>query len=196
MKRIAVLISGSGSNLQALIDAIATRTLNARIALVVSNREGVLGLERARKAGIATQTLPLEPWLASGRTRADYDADVAVKVADAEPDLVVLAGWMHVFSRAFLDRFPSKVINLHPALPGKFPGTHAIDRALEAFKRGEISHTGIMVHHVIPEIDAGAALGTVSVPILPDDTIESLSTRMHKAEHRLLVEVVQRSVSP
>lgn len=191
MKRLVVLISGGGSNLQALIDAIAAGTLAAEIVLVVSNREDAFGLERARRAGIATLALPLKPWLAAGRSRADYDADVATRVAAAKPDLIVLAGWMHVLSRAFLDRFPKKVINLHPALPGAFPGIHAIERALAAYKRGEIAHTGVMVHHVIPEVDAGAALATVTVPINPDDTIETLSARLHAAEHRLLVDAVR-----
>ena len=191
IKRIAVLISGGGSNLQALIDAIGAGVLPAEIVLVVSNRPDAFGLERARRAGIATLVLALKPWLEAGGTRETYDAGIASHVSDARPDLVVLAGWMHVFSPAFLDRVPAKVINLHPALAGQFPGARAIERALVAYKRGEVLETGVMVHEVIPEVDAGPVLGTATVPISPTDDLASLSVRMHAAEHRLLVEVVR-----
>jgi len=191
MNRIVVLISGGGSNLQALMDARV-----ADIVLVVSNRADAFGLERANKAGIATCVLPLKPWLAAGGTRASYDADVAEHVSVAQPDLIVLAGWMHVFSPSFLDNAPSKVINLHPALPGKFPGARAIERALAAAIRGEIAETGVMVHEVIPEVDAGPVLGTAAVPILPTDDLAALATRMHAAEHELLVEVVRKHLAP
>ena len=191
MMRIAVLISGGGSNLQALIDAIAAGRLSARIALVLSNRQGAFGLERARQAGIPTQTLAVKPGLDAGGTRASYDANVATHVSAARPDLVVLAGWMHVFGPAFLDRVTAKVINLHPTLPGQFPGTRAIERALAAYQRGEIAQTGVMVHEVIPEVDAGPVLGSRMVAIEPGDNMATLSTRMHAAEHELLVDVVR-----
>ena len=191
MKRLAVLISGGGSNLQALIDATAAGTLAAEIALVISNRTEALGLERARRAGIATLVLPLQPWLADGQTRTDYDINVAKRIAAAGADLVVLAGWMHILGPGFLSRLVMPIINLHPALPGMFPGNRAIERALEAFGRGEIAHTGVMVHRVVPEIDAGPVLGTAPVPIEPGDDIATLSTRMHAAEHKLLVDVVR-----
>lgn len=190
MKRLAVLISGGGSNLQALMDAIAGGTLAAEIGLVVSNHADALGLQRARRAGVPTLCLPLKPHLASGGSRKEYDANAARHVAAAAPDLIILAGWMHIFGTAFLDCFPGKVINLHPALPGAFPGTRAIERALAAFKRGEIAHTGIMVHKVIAEVDAGPVLGTRTVPITAADDLTTLSARMHMAEHQLLVEVV------
>lgn len=195
MKRLVVLISGGGSNLQALIDAIAAGTLEAEIVQVISNREGAFGLERARQNGIQAQTLALSPWLEAGGTRTTYDANVALKAAGAKPDLVILAGWMHVFSPAFLDRITVPVINLHPALPGQFPGTRAIERALAAARRGDITQTGIMVHEVIPEVDAGPVLGTARVPILRTDDLAALSERMHAAEHRLLVDVVSSLVA-
>lgn len=188
MNRLVVLISGGGSNLQALIDAIAGGTLSAGIGLVVSNRADAFGLERAKQAGIETLCLPLD---LQSSTRVTYDSRVARHIAKAGADLIILAGWMHVFSPAFLDRFPGKVINLHPALPGAFPGTRAIERALDAFKRGEIAQTGVMVHEVIAEIDAGPVLGTRVVPIEAADTVATLSARMHTAEHELLVEVVR-----
>jgi len=188
MKRIVVLISGGGSNLQALIEACADGRIAGRIVLVLSNRAEAFGLARARKAGIEAICLTRR----GHASRADFDTTVAQRIALAKPDLVVLAGWMHILGAEFLDHCPAKVINLHPALPGAFPGTDAIARALGAFQRGEIAGTGAMVHEVIAEIDAGPVLGTVPVPILATDDLATLSTRMHAAEHRLLVDVVRK----
>ncbi|MDW8316398.1 MAG: phosphoribosylglycinamide formyltransferase [Anaerolineae bacterium] len=192
--RLAVLISGSGTNLQAIMDAIAAGRLDAQIVVVVSNRRDAYGLVRAERAGIPTLYVPLKPYTEAGRPRADYDADLAERVAAYAPDLVVLAGWMHVLSPAFLDRFPGRVLNLHPALPGQFPGTHAIQRAFEAFRRGEIDHTGVMVHWVVPEVDAGPVIASEVVPILPTDTVDDLEARVHAVEHRLLVEAIRRAL--
>ncbi len=189
-QRLAILISGSGSNLQAIIDAIAAGRLNAQIAVVVSNRRAAFGLTRAEQAGIPTRVFPLKPYTDAGRPRAQYDADLAGLVADYSPDLIVLAGWMHVLSPAFLDRFPGRVLNLHPALPGQFAGTHAIQRAYEAFQRGEIDHTGVMVHWVVPEVDAGPVVASAEVPIYPADSLDDLEARIHSVEHRLLVEAI------
>ncbi len=194
--RLAVLISGSGTNLQALIDAIQAGRLPAEIVVVVSNRKAAYGLERARRAGIPTEYFPLKPYREAGRSRREYDADLADLVARYRPDWVVLAGWMHILSSAFLDRFPNRVVNLHPALPGRFPGAHAIQDALEAYRRGEIDHTGVMVHLVPDErVDEGPVLATAQVPIYPDDTLETLTERMHRTEHRLLVETLARLVA-
>ena len=188
MKRIVVLISGGGSNLQALIDACADGRIAGKIVQVLSNQPQAFGLVRAKRADIASDHF--------GRTghasRQAYDMALAHRIAEAGPDLVVLAGWMHILGAAFLDRCPAKVINLHPALPGMFPGIEAIERALAAYRRGEITETGVMVHEVIPEVDAGPVLGTATVPILPSDDVESLSIRMHAAEHRLLVQVIAK----
>ena len=190
---LVVLISGNGSNLQALIDAIRMRALDATLACVVSNRKAAFGLVRAEKAGIPTRYFPLKPYLDVGRTRAEYDADLAALVAAYKPDWVVLAGWMHILSAAFVGRFPYRVVNLHPALPGKFPGAHAIEEAFAAFQRGEIKQTGCMVHLVPDEaVDAGPVIGTAEVPIYRTDTLEMLANRMHQAEHRLLVQSLLR----
>jgi len=105
----------------------------------------------------------------------------------------VLAGWMHVLSPAFLDRFPGRVLNLHPALPGQFAGTHAIQRAYEAFQRGEINHTGVMVHWVAPEVDAGPVAASAEVPIYPSDSLDDLETRIHAVEHQLLVQAIAQA---
>jgi formyltetrahydrofolate-dependent phosphoribosylglycinamide formyltransferase len=190
VKRLAVFISGNGSNLQAIIDAVQAGELEAQIEVVVSNRGDAYGLVRAERARIPTLYFPLKPYRDMGHSREEYDTDLADQMAAYKPDLIVLAGWMHVLSPAFLDRFPDRVLNLHPALPGQFPGTHAIQRAYEAFQRGEIDHTGVMVHWVVPEVDAGPAIATAEVPIYPTDSLDDLETRIHATEHHLLVEAL------
>lgn len=180
-----MFVSGNGSNLQALIDA------GMSIALVVSNRKSAYGLARAQTAGIPTLYFPLKPYSDRGQSREDYDRDLAREVSVIQPDLIVLAGWMHVLSTAFLNQFPNKVINLHPALPGAFPGMNAIERAYRAYQDGTITHTGVTVHHVVPEVDAGPVIVQDVVPILMDDTLEDLEARVHEIEHRLLVKAVQ-----
>lgn len=190
--RLVVLISGSGTNLQAILDACAEGRLPAEVVLVVSNRKSAYGLVRAQQAGVPTLYFPLKPYRDAGLSREQYDADLAERVAEYNPDLVVLAGWMHILSPAFLDRFPNRVINLHPALPGMFPGTHAIQRAFEAFQRGEITHSGCMVHYAIPEVDAGPVIVQAEVPIYKDDTLETFEERMHTTEHRIIVEAIAK----
>jgi formyltetrahydrofolate-dependent phosphoribosylglycinamide formyltransferase len=190
LKRLAVLISGSGTNLQAILDATQNGRLPAEVALVVSNHRDAFGLVRAERAGVPTLYFPLKPYHDAGRSRAEYDADLAGRVAAVAPDLIVLAGWMHVLSLAFLNRYPDRVINLHPAMPGTFAGTHAIERAYEAYRRGEISHSGCMVHFVVPEVDAGPVIAQVPVPIELGDTLEAFEARMHAAEHELIVEAI------
>ena len=190
MKRLAVLISGNGSNLQALIDHTAAGTLEAEIVLVVSNRADAYGLQRAQQAGIAHEVLSLRDYRAAGRSRKEFDGELAELVAAHSPDLVVLAGWMLILGAGFLDDFPDRVINLHPALPGVFPGTDAIARAHAAFHRGEIKHTGVMVHRVVPEVDAGPVVVKEPVPIFPGETVAELEERIHFVEHNLIVAAV------
>jgi formyltetrahydrofolate-dependent phosphoribosylglycinamide formyltransferase len=183
-----VLVSGFGSNLQAILDACASGKLPARVAAVVSNRPEAYGLERALAAGVPAIPFPCP----RGRPRREYDADLAELVASYQPDWIVLAGWMRVLSSAFLERFPAKVVNLHPALPGAFPGTHAIQRAFAAFQTGEIAHTGVMVHLVPDEgVDTGPVLFQARVTILPGDNLESLEARVHAVEHEILVAALQ-----
>lgn len=196
MKRLIVLISGSGTNLQAIMNAIDAGTLDAEIVLVVSNRKAAYGLVRAQAAGIPTLYFPLKPYTDAGKDRAQYDADLAAEVAQYKPDLIVLAGWMHIFSPAFLNIFPKQVINLHPALPGAFAGINAIERTFEAFHNGEVASGGCMVHYVIPEIDAGAVIVQEVVAIEPQDTLADFEARLHAAEHRLIVEAVRRLTNP
>jgi formyltetrahydrofolate-dependent phosphoribosylglycinamide formyltransferase len=190
MKRLAVLISGNGSNLQAIIDHIGDGDLDAEIAVVVSNRAGAYGLQRAGAAGVPTEILELGEIEASGGDRTSYDVELAGLVSAYKPDLVVLAGWMLILGDEFLKRFTPNIINLHPALPGAFPGTDAIARAYTAYQGGEIKHTGVMVHRVIEEVDAGAVIVKEPVPIFPDDSLEDLEERVHMVEHNLIVAAI------
>src|SRR4051812_21417616 len=182
--RIVVLASGNGSNLQAIIDACTGGRLPAAVVAVVSDHADAPALVRAGAAGIPAVHVGRH----QGESRADYDARLADVVAGFGPDVVVLAGWMRILTMSFLGWFPDRVVNLHPALPGQLPGTHAIERAWQEALAGERTATGVMVH-LVPdeEIDGGPVLGTTTVPILPDDTLESLTERVHRAEHDLLV---------
>ncbi|TFK54073.1 phosphoribosylglycinamide formyltransferase [Heliocybe sulcata] len=210
-RRIVVLISGSGTNLQALIDARNTPRLpHTRITLVLSNRKAAYGLTRAAEADppIPTAYLALQPFLKAnpGKTRDDYDAEVARIVIREKPDLVVLAGWMHVLGEGFLDivsaqraldgeskpEKPIPVINLHPALPGAFEGTHAIERTFEAFQKGEIDKAGVMVHRVIKEVDRGEPILVREVQIRKGEPIEAFEDRLHRTEWEIIVDATKK----
>ena len=185
--RLVILISGNGSNLQAIIDACANKTLSATIVAVISNKTEAFGITRAMLAGIPVNVLLLKKW----QDRKEYDKLLADLVYSYTPNLIVLAGWTHILSMAFLQRFPNIVINLHPALPNSFPGMHAIERAYLAFQNGAIDHTGVMIHMVHDEsVDEGTILSSVNVPMFPSDTLVTLSTRVHIAEHKLLLETI------
>ena len=182
--RVVVLISGSGSNLQAIIHQLHNDSREAaRVVLVVSSKADALGLERAREAGIAASVV-------SG---ADYpdretrDAALADVVAAAEPDLVVLAGYMSILTGAFLNRFPDRVINLHPSMLPAFPGMHAIADALA----WGVRLTGVTVHFAEEEVDAGPPILQEAVPVEYGDTVDALARRVHAVEHRLLPEAVR-----
>ncbi len=192
MTRIAVLISGFGSNLEAILEATEAGQLpGVEVALVVSNRAEAYGIKRAIRHGVPVIYFPLAPYTKAGRSRREYDAQLAAILRAFDVEWVVQAGWMHLFSSAFLDQFPSRVVNLHPALPGQFPGTHAIERAYQAYQRGEITHTGVMVHLVPDEaVDAGPVVAQEVVPIYPADSLEELESRIHAVEHRLLVQAL------
>ncbi|CAE6471509.1 unnamed protein product [Rhizoctonia solani] len=198
-RKIVVLISGSGSNLQALIDACASsRIPSAKIAFVLSNRSAAYGLQRAAQTSppIPTAVLAFKTFVNARAkegiqaTREDYDVAVAERILKEVPDadLVVLAGWMHILSEKFLDLMTIPVINLHPALPGAFDGAHAIERAYTAFQKGEVGHTGVMVHRVVKEVDRGEPILTWVVEIKKEDSLGDLESRIHEVEHDLIVE--------
>ena len=190
--RLVVLISGSGTNLQAILDACASGYLEAQVVAVISNRPGAFGLERARQAEVPAIARP-KP---KDQERRNYDAALAELVASYQPDWVILAGWMRVLSNSFLERFPGRVINLHPALPGTFPGTEAIQRAFQAYQQGIIQHTGVMVHFVPDEgVDSGPVLASENVPIKPGDKLGDLEQRIHSVEHRLLVDTLRKLIT-
>lgn len=191
--RLVVLISGNGSNLQVILDACQTGALSAQVVAVFSNQPEAYGLERARRAGVPALTFPKT----KDQDRRTYDSSLAAAIQNHQPHWIILAGWMRLLSNAFLQHFPNQVINLHPALPGKFPGTHAIERALTAFQQGQIEHTGVMVHLVPDEgIDNGPVLNSIQVPILPTDTLATLEARIHTAEHALLIQVLKTLTAP
>ena len=142
---------------------------------------------------IPTRVLALQPYLKAnpGSTRDHYDSEVSKIVLAASPDIIVLAGWMHVFTDTFLDAAEEKkvpVINIHPALPGAFDGVKAIQRAFDAFGRGEIEHSGVMVHRVIKEVDRGEPLLVRTVEIKKEDTLEDFEQRVHQTEWGMIVE--------
>lgn len=185
--RLVVLVSGNGSNLQAILDGCASGQLGAHVVAVISDQPAAFGLERAVRANIPAIARPK----LKTQDRAAYDTELASLLAFFNPDWVVLAGWMRLLSSNILDRFPNQVVNLHPALPGTFPGTHAIERAFQAHRRGEIEHTGVMVHLVPDEgVDSGPVLAEEIVAIEPNDTLETLEAKVHSVEHRLLVKTL------
>jgi formyltetrahydrofolate-dependent phosphoribosylglycinamide formyltransferase len=182
--RLVILASGNGSNAQAIIDACADGRLPAQVAAVVSDQGAAFVLQRADAAGLPAVHVGRRPQ----ESRADYDARLADIVTGFDPQWVVLAGWMRILTMNFLGWFPGMVVNLHPALPGDLPGTHAIERAFAEAGAGSRTHTGVMVHMVPDEgVDAGPVLASEQVDILPDDSLESLAARIHTVEHRLLV---------
>jgi formyltetrahydrofolate-dependent phosphoribosylglycinamide formyltransferase len=186
--RLVVLISGNGSNLQAILSACASAVLKAQVVCVISNHKDAYGLVRAKDAGVEAIFFP--KW--QNESRQEYDARLAGCVAAYFPDYVILAGWMRILSSSFLSLFPNRVINLHPALPGMFPGLHAIERAFEAYQRGEIKHTGVMVHLVPDEgVDNGPVINQTEIYFRADEPLSKFEERVHVVEHHLLVSTIK-----
>ncbi|WP_263141207.1 phosphoribosylglycinamide formyltransferase [Pseudomonas sp. RIT-PI-AD] len=172
---VVVLISGSGSNLQALIDRIADDAIPARIGAVISNRAEAYGLKRAQQAGI--DTLVLDHKAFDGREA--FDAALIRAIDEREADLVVLAGFMRILTPAFVRHFSGRLLNIHPSLLPKHKGLHTHQRALDA---GDREH-GCSVHFVTEELDGGPSVVQAVIPVHPDDTPESLAQRVHVQEH-------------
>jgi len=178
------MASGNGSNLQAVINACADGRIGASVVAVVSDVAGARALQRAEQAGIPAVHVGRR----AAESRADYDARLADVVSGFAPDYVVLAGWMRILSMGFLGWFPGMVLNLHPALPGDLPGTNAIERAWQESRTGSRRRTGVMVHRVPDEgVDVGPVITCREVPIHPDDTLDTLTERVHAVERHLLV---------
>lgn len=181
---IVVLISGNGSNLQAIIDQIRTGTLPATITAVISNRDNAYGLTRADKAGIPAIVVEH----AQFESREEFDDAVMQTVDQYNPDLIVLAGFMRILSDKFVNHYQGKLINIHPSLLPKYQGLNTHQRAIDA---GDRVH-GASAHYVTPEIDSGPVILQSSVPIKPDDTADTLKQRVHEAEHKLYPEAIRR----
>ncbi len=181
--KIGVLISGSGTNLQALIDAIAAGRLNARIVLVISSKPDAQGLVRAQKAGI--QTLSLNPTVYQNPRVAN--SIIAEELQRAGAEYVVMAGYMRKVTEEVLDAYPDKVVNLHPALLPSFVGAHAIEDAYHA----GVKVTGVTVHFANKQYDEGPIIAQRAVYIEEEDSLDTLEARIHEVEHVLLPEVIQ-----
>jgi len=180
---VVVLISGSGSNLQALIDGQLAGDLPIEIRAVISNRADAFGLKRAERAGLTTQVLRHRDFV----TRHAYDAALLSLVDDFAPGLVVLAGFMRILAPTFVARFHGRLLNIHPSLLPKFPGLHTHQRAIEA---GEREH-GASVHFVTDELDGGPIVLQTRVPVLPGDDAKTLAERVLKQEHQIYPLVVR-----
>lgn len=176
-RRIAVLISGRGSNLQALIDAVAAGRLDATIAVVISNRAAADGLARARTAGIETLTLPHRDY----PTRDAFEAALVAELRARDVALVCLAGFMRLLGRTYLDAFGERTLNVHPSLLPAFPGVDAQTQALEH----GVKIAGATVHFVTGELDGGPIVAQGAVDVRDDDTAETLSARILEVEHRI-----------
>lgn len=200
MRRIAVLASGSGTNLQALLDAIAGNTLDAEVVVVASDRPDAGALRRATAAGIPTVALPLLE-RKNPSARQAYDLLLADVLLAFQPDLVVLAGWMLIFTQAFLSRFPGRIINVHPALLpddggvevsascGPLPALRGARVVRDALAR-HMPVTGVTVHYVTAEVDSGPVILRHEVPVHPDDNEIRLHERIKEVEHQLLPSAV------
>jgi phosphoribosylglycinamide formyltransferase-1 len=177
-----VLISGRGSNLQALIDAQQRGELGGRIAVVVSNVESAPGLERARRAGVPTLVRDHR-----GRKREDFDAELVSVLRDHGVELVCLAGFMRLLSPTFIRAFPQRILNVHPALLPAFPG---LDAQRQAFEHG-VKVTGATVHLVDEGLDSGPIVAQEAVPVRPSDSVDTLAARILEAEHRIYPKAVR-----
>jgi len=182
-KRIGVLLSGRGSNFEALAESVAAgRIPNAEIAVVISNREGAPGIERARARGIETRVIP-----SKGLEREAYDRQVVAALRVKQVDLVCLAGFMRLLSPYFVAAFPNRILNIHPSLLPAFPGLEAQRQVLEY----GVKWSGCTVHIVDENLDAGPIVTQAVVPVLDDDTLETLADRILKEEHRIYSEAVR-----
>jgi phosphoribosylglycinamide formyltransferase 1 len=185
-RRLGVLISGRGSNLQAIIDAIAARRLNAEIALVISNRPDAAGLRRAQNAGVETVVVDHSD-KAKFATREDYDRELVRLLKERNVGLVCLAGYMRLLTKVFLDAFPNAIVNIHPSLLPAFPGMNA---QYQAWEHG-VKWTGATVHFVTAELDGGPIILQETVPIRDGDDIDTLVARILEREHHLYPLAIQ-----
>ena len=181
-KRIAVLLSGRGSNFQSILSASQSGTLGGDIALVISNRPGAGGLDIARDAGIETALIDHQAY----STREAFDADLAGALESQSPDLIVLAGFMRILTPEFVSRFAGRLMNIHPSLLPLYPGLHTHQRALDA---GDV-YAGATVHYVTGELDGGPPVLQAKVAVKPDDDADSLAARVLQLEHQIYPQAI------
>jgi phosphoribosylglycinamide formyltransferase-1 len=181
--RLVVLISGSGSNLQAMIDAASEDRMKADIAAVISNRADAFGLTRASRASIPCEVLDHQGF----DNREQYDATLLETISGFDPDLIVLAGFMRILSSGFVSAYTNRIMNIHPSLLPKYTGMHTHERVLDA---GDEIH-GATVHFVTSELDAGPIIIQGRVPVLTDDSADVLQHRIHRVEHLIYPRAIQ-----
>lgn len=187
MKRVAILISGGGSNMLRLVDSM-TGDHPARAVLVASNDPAATGLAKAAALGVPTAAVDHRPF---GRDRAAFEAALLEPILTAQPDILCLAGFMRILTADFVRHFAGRMLNIHPSLLPKYPGLHTHQRALDA---GD-TQAGCTVHEVTADLDAGPILGQARVPVAPGDTAETLAARVLTMEHRLYPAVLRRFVA-
>jgi phosphoribosylglycinamide formyltransferase-1 len=183
MRRVGVLISGRGSNLQALINAERQGTLGGKLVLVISNQSNAFGLQRAKKAGIPTRVVSPKNY----QSREEYDRKIIDCLRERQVDLVVLAGYMRILSKCMIDAFPMSIINIHPSLLPSFKG---VDAQALAIKRG-VRISGCTTHFVTEDVDSGPIILQKAVPVLASDDRDALADRILAEEHRIIVRSVQ-----
>ena len=186
MKKLGVLLSGRGSNFEAIADGIAAGKIQAEIAIVISNKPNARGLARARERGIPTESIS-----SRGLEREEYDRQVVTLLREHQVDLVCLAGFMRLLSAYFVREYPNRILNIHPSLLPSFPGLEAQEQALEHGAK----LSGCTVHFVDEHLDAGPIVVQAAVPILDDDTAETLSARILAEEHRIYTEAINLVLS-
>jgi phosphoribosylglycinamide formyltransferase-1 len=182
MQRFAVFVSGSGTNLQAIIDSVKAKEINAELALVFSNRPKALGLKRAKDAGIETLFLTSKNYA----TPQSFDRDIVIQLKEAKIDFIVLAGYMKILTPWFVKQFPKKILNIHPSLLPAFKGAKGIK---DTFTYG-CKLAGVTVHFVDEKMDAGPIIMQESIKVYDADTLESLEEKIHKVEHRLFPKAI------
>jgi phosphoribosylglycinamide formyltransferase-1 len=186
MRKLGILLSGRGSNFEAIADNVAAGKIHAEIAVVLSNKPNAPGLQRARERGIPAECIP-----SRGLEREEYDRQVVARLKQAQVDIVCLAGYMRLLSAYFIEQFPNRILNIHPSLLPSFPGLEAQKQALEH----GVKFSGCTVHLVDERLDAGPILVQAIVPVLDDDTEETLSERILQEEHRVYTDAIHLVLS-
>ncbi|MGP1438547.1 MAG: phosphoribosylglycinamide formyltransferase [Treponema sp.] len=189
MKNLVILISGNGSNLQCVIDAIKEKKINYHISMVISNCKNAYGLKRASLEGIPSLYLPFKKKI---EKREVYDEKLAIEIKKHNPSYIFCLGFLHIFTEKFVGQFENKLINLHPALPKTFLGLECIEKQYNAMINGEITECGVMCHYIDSGVDTGSVIATKKINTNKGQTLEVFEENIHQAEHELVLEVLSR----